>query len=55
VKVEENDIPDILTCWENRNNKKFIESREKSGVTGGVGSVEGEALEVAGRSEPLDL
>lgn len=29
VKVEENDIPDILECWNNRSNKKFIESREK--------------------------
>ena len=27
--VEENDIPDVLKCWENRNNKKFIESREQ--------------------------
>jgi type I restriction enzyme M protein len=29
VKVEENDIPDVLKCWENRNNRKFVESREK--------------------------
>jgi len=29
VKVEENDIPDVLKCWENRNNKKFVESREQ--------------------------
>jgi type I restriction enzyme M protein len=27
--VEENDIPDVLKCWENRNNRKFLESREK--------------------------
>lgn len=29
VKVDDNDIPDVLKCWENRNNKKFIESREQ--------------------------
>jgi len=29
VKVEENDIPDVLKCWENRNNRKFVESREQ--------------------------
>ena len=27
--VDENDIPDVLKCWENRNNRKFLESREK--------------------------
>jgi type I restriction enzyme M protein len=30
VKVEENDLPDVLKCWENRFNKKFLESREQS-------------------------
>ncbi len=29
VKVDENDIPDVLKCWENRFNKKFVESREQ--------------------------
>lgn len=29
VKVVENDIPDILECWKNRVNKKFVESREQ--------------------------
>src|SRR5512138_701791 len=29
VRVGENDIPDVLKCWENRNNRKFIESREQ--------------------------
>jgi type I restriction enzyme M protein len=29
VRVGENDIPDILKCWENRFNKKFLESREQ--------------------------
>jgi type I restriction enzyme M protein len=29
VRVGENDIPDLLKCWENRHNKKFIESREQ--------------------------
>jgi len=29
VKVEENDIPDVLQCWENRFDKKFVESREQ--------------------------
>lgn len=28
VKVEENDIPDILECWTNRFDKKFVESRK---------------------------
>jgi type I restriction enzyme M protein len=28
VKVEENDIPDILECWKNRFDKKFMESRK---------------------------
>jgi type I restriction enzyme M protein len=28
-KVEENDIPDILECWKNRFDKKFVESREQ--------------------------
>jgi len=27
-KIEENDIPDVLKCWENRHNKKFIETRD---------------------------
>ncbi|MGB8980487.1 MAG: N-6 DNA methylase [Anaerolineales bacterium] len=29
LAVEENDIPDVLKCWENRNNRKFKESREQ--------------------------
>ena len=29
VKVEENDIPDILECWKNRFDRKFVESREQ--------------------------
>ncbi len=29
VKVDENDIPDLLTCWEKRFDKKFLESREQ--------------------------
>lgn len=28
VKVEENDIPDVLECWTNRFDKKFIETRD---------------------------
>jgi type I restriction enzyme M protein len=28
VKVDENDIPDVLTCWMNRFDKKFIETRD---------------------------
>jgi type I restriction enzyme M protein len=27
--VPENDIPDILTCWENRTDRSFITGREK--------------------------
>jgi type I restriction enzyme M protein len=29
VAIDENDIPDVVNCWENRMDKKFIESREK--------------------------
>jgi type I restriction enzyme M protein len=29
VKVEQNDIPDILECWKNRVDKKFAERREQ--------------------------
>ena len=29
VKVEENDIPDVLECWTNRLDKKFVESRKR--------------------------
>lgn len=29
VKVQENDIPDVLDCWKNRFDKKFQESREQ--------------------------
>jgi type I restriction enzyme M protein len=29
VAVEENDIPDVVNCWGKRNDKKFVESREK--------------------------
>ena len=29
VKVEENDIPDVLACWQNRSDKKFKEKREQ--------------------------
>ena len=29
VKVDENDIPDLLTCWAKRFDKKFLESREQ--------------------------
>ncbi len=27
-KIEENDIPDVLKCWENRHTKKFLETRD---------------------------
>jgi type I restriction enzyme M protein len=29
VKIEENDIPDVIGCWQNRFDKKFNEKREK--------------------------
>ncbi|MDP1624272.1 MAG: N-6 DNA methylase [bacterium] len=29
VAIDENDIPDVVNCWEKRANKKFLESREK--------------------------
>ncbi|MBK6645339.1 MAG: SAM-dependent DNA methyltransferase [Anaerolineales bacterium] len=29
VAIDENDIPDVVNCWEKRNDKKFLESREK--------------------------
>ncbi len=29
VKIDENDIPDILECWKNRFDKKFVEKREQ--------------------------
>lgn len=29
VKVDENDIPDVLACWERRGDKQFMESREQ--------------------------
>ncbi|MBV6400003.1 MAG: hypothetical protein CNIPEHKO_00284 [Anaerolineales bacterium] len=29
TKVDENDIPDVLACWQNRSDKKFKEKREK--------------------------
>jgi type I restriction enzyme M protein len=29
VPVDENDIPDVIECWEKRFDKKFVESREK--------------------------
>jgi type I restriction enzyme M protein len=29
VKVEENDIPDVLDCWKKRFDKKFVDSRQK--------------------------
>ncbi|MEM9162766.1 MAG: class I SAM-dependent DNA methyltransferase [Cyanobacteria bacterium P01_F01_bin.4] len=28
-RVSENDIPDILTCWQNRDNKKFLTQRQQ--------------------------
>jgi type I restriction enzyme M protein len=29
VAIDENDIPDVVNCWEKRKDKKFLESREK--------------------------
>jgi type I restriction enzyme M protein len=29
IKTEENDIPDVLECWTNRLDKKFVEKRNK--------------------------
>jgi type I restriction enzyme M protein len=29
VAVDENDIPDVINCWDKRADKKFVESREK--------------------------
>jgi type I restriction enzyme M protein len=29
VVIDENDIPDVVNCWVKRNDKKFLESREK--------------------------
>jgi hypothetical protein len=28
VAIDENDIPDVVNCWEKRTNKKFVESRK---------------------------
>ncbi|MHB8778514.1 MAG: N-6 DNA methylase [Anaerolineales bacterium] len=28
VAIEENDIPDVVNCWEKRNDKKFKETRD---------------------------
>ena len=28
VVIDENDIPDVVNCWEKRTNKKFVESRK---------------------------
>ncbi len=28
VAIDENDIPDVVSCWEKRTNKKFVESRK---------------------------
>ena len=29
MAIDENDIPDVVNCWEKRKDKKFLESREK--------------------------
>jgi type I restriction enzyme M protein len=28
VAIDENDIPDVVNCWEKRTNKKFVEGRK---------------------------